>query len=74
MKKLSLCLVCFVLGGCSSKTSGPDVILLDSQTYSAAFDAAVAAAEADGMKPVLLDRRSGVISTGPANATRLLEP
>jgi hypothetical protein len=63
-----------MLGGCSSKTAGPDVILLDSQTYSAAFDAAVAAADADGMKPVLLDRRGGIISTDPAVAGSFLEP
>ncbi len=75
MKKLvvSLCLVCSTLG-CASKNAGPDVILLDSQNYSAFFDAAVAAADADGMKPVLLDRRTGVISTDPAIAASFLEP
>jgi hypothetical protein len=71
---LILVSITYMLGGCSSKTAGPDVILLDSQTYSAAFDAAVAAADADGMKPVLLDRRSGVISTDPAIAASFLEP
>jgi hypothetical protein len=71
---LILVSITYMLGGCSSKTAGPDVILLDSQTYSAAFDAAVAAADADGMKPVLLDRRSGVIETKPVVAGSFLEP
>ena len=77
MKKLAVssCLVglmfCF---GCSSRVSGPDVIVLDSQNYASVFDAAVAAADADGMKPVLLDRRGGVIATNPAVAGSFLEP
>jgi hypothetical protein len=79
VKKLVLslclvCLVCFVLGGCASSVTGPDVIVLDSQTYSAAFDAVVAVADADGMKPVLLDRRGGIIATAPAVAGSFLEP
>jgi hypothetical protein len=79
VKKLVLslclvCLVCFVLGGCASSVTGPDVIVLDSQTYSAAFDAVVTVADADGMKPVLLDRRGGVIATAPAVAGSFLEP
>ena len=60
--------------GCSSRVSGPDVIVLDSQNYASVFDAAVAAADADGMKPVLLDRRGGVIATNPAVAGSFLEP
>jgi hypothetical protein len=60
--------------GCSSRVVGPDVIVLDSQNYAAVFDAAVAAADADGMKPVLLDRRGGVIATDPAVAGSFLEP
>ncbi|MDP7005552.1 MAG: hypothetical protein QF718_05015 [Phycisphaerales bacterium] len=81
MKKLVLSLIFVfgafafvVLGGCASRVTGPDVIVLDSQTYSAAFDAAVAAADADGMKPVLLDRRGGIITTAPAIAGSFLEP
>ncbi len=49
------------------------MVILDSRNYSAAFDAAVAAADADGMKPVLLDRRSGVIETRPTVAGSFLE-
>ena len=60
--------------GCSSKVTGPDVIVLDSQNYAAVFDAAVAAADDDGMKPVLLNRRAGIIETNPAVAGSFLEP
>jgi hypothetical protein len=60
--------------GCSTKVAGPDVLVLDSRNYSAVFDAAVAAADADGMKPVLLDRRGGIIATQPAVAGSFLEP
>lgn len=63
-----------VLSGCSSSVTGPDVIVLDSQNYAEVFDAAVAAADADGMKPVLLDRRGGIIATAPAVAGSFLEP
>jgi hypothetical protein len=60
--------------GCTSTSTGPDVIVLDSQNYAAVFDAAVKAAEADGMKLVLLDRRGGIIATDPAVAGSFLEP
>ncbi len=77
MKKLT-CSLCFVglvfCVGCSSKVTGPDVIVLDSQNYAAVFDAAVAAADDDGMKPVLLNRRAGIIETNPAVAGSFLEP
>jgi hypothetical protein len=59
--------------GCSS-SSGPSVLFLDSASYTKTFDAAVAIANDDGMKPVLLDRRSGVISTDPAIAGSFVEP
>jgi len=59
---------------CSTKLNGPDVVLLDSRDYAEVFDAAVAAANADGMTPVLLDRRGGVITTNPAVAGSFLEP
>jgi len=48
--------------------------VLDSQNYAAVFDAAVAAADDDGMKPVLLNRRAGIIETNPAVAGSFLEP
>ena len=59
--------------GCSS-SSGPSVLFLDSASYTKTFDAAVAIANDDGMKPVLLDRRGGVISTDPAIAGSFVEP
>jgi len=62
-----------MLFGCKI-SSGPDVLLLDSNQYAMVFDAAVAAASSDGMKPVLLDRRSGVIATDPAIAGSFIEP
>lgn len=62
-----------MLFGCKT-SSGPDVILLDSARYQTVFDAAVAVASSDGMKPVLLDRRSGVIATDPAVAGSFIEP
>ncbi len=77
MKKLvvRLCLVGLMFSaGCSSRVSGPDVIVIDSQNYAAVFDAAVSAADADGMKPVLLDRRGGIIETSPVVAGSFLEP
>ncbi|MAI67508.1 MAG: hypothetical protein CMJ26_06500 [Phycisphaerae bacterium] len=60
--------------GCSSKVAGPEVVTLDSQQYAKVFDAAIASANADGMHPVLVDRRSGVITTDPAVAGSFLEP
>jgi hypothetical protein len=60
--------------GCSSRVIGPDVIVLDSQSYTAAFDAAVNAANTDGMTPILLDRRGGIITTNPVVAGSFLEP
>ena len=71
---LSLVSLFFVCAGCASTSVGPDVLLLDSQNYAHVFDAAVEAAEADGMKPVLLDRRGGIIATDPAVAGSFLEP
>ncbi len=63
-----------VLSGCSSSVTGLDVIVLDSHNYTAVFDAAVAAADAEGMNPVLLDRRGGIIATEPAVAGSFVEP
>lgn len=59
--------------GCTS-SHGPSVLLLDSTQYAAVFDVAASVARDDGMKPAVLDRRSGVISTDPAIAGSLVEP
>ena len=71
--RLVLFTLFIMLSGCSS-SSGPSVLFLDSGTYTATFDAAVEIASIDGMKPVLLNRRSGVISTNPAIAGSFAEP
>ena len=59
--------------GCTT-SDGPTVLLIDPSNYAFAFDAAVEAAAADGMKPVLLDRRNGIIVTSPTVAGSLIEP
>ena len=71
---ITICLGFAFATSCSSKTIGPEVVILDSQNYALAFDAALAAANADGMHPVLVDRRSGVVTTDPAVAGSFLEP
>ena len=71
--KLVLLTLTAMMASCRANT-GPDVVMLHSSQYATFFDAAVSAATADGMKPVLLDRRSGVISTDPAIAASFLEP
>jgi hypothetical protein len=62
------------MGGCRSAASGPEVILLDSASYAAAFDLAVEAAREHGMPTVLRDRRNGVIETQSNIAGSALEP
>ena len=68
-----LCIFIALLGGCAV-SKGPDVVYLDSSQYGAFFDSAVKTASIDGMKPVLMDRRSGVISTIPTIAGSFVEP
>ena len=72
MRLVFLALFTMVFG--CKMSSGPDVILLDSTRYQAVFDAAVDVASTDGMKPVLLDRRSGVIATDSVVAGSFIEP
>ena len=69
---LLICLLVF--SGCASKVTGPEVIVLDSQSYASVFDAAIAVANADGLHPVLIDRRGGIIATDPTVAGSFLEP
>lgn len=72
MKFISVIII-FLLSGCTA-SQGPEVVILHSAQYGAFFDAAVVISANDGMKPVLLDRRSGVISTSPAIAGSFIEP
>lgn len=67
-----LALVVALAAGCS--TAGPDALLVQPSAYEATFDAALDAARRDGLTPVLLDRRSGVIETEARVAGSLLEP
>jgi hypothetical protein len=60
-------------GGCAS-SAGPQVLLIDADTYPAAFDAALEASRTHGMPPTLRDRRHGVIETQPDIASSILEP
>ena len=60
--------------GCATEKRGPSLLLLDSADYAVTFDVAIEVARNDGMKPILLDRRSGVITTDPAVAGSVVEP
>jgi len=62
-----------IMASCST-SKGPDVILLDSSTYNFAFTTALQVAKTQGLQPVLLNRRSGTISTDPAIAGSIVEP
>ncbi len=62
-----------IFSGCST-SNGPDMLELTSDSYTTAFDAAVQSAKAKGFQPVLLDRRSGTISTEPLIGGSVLEP
>lgn len=60
--------------GCATAPPGPDAVRVEPGAYGAAFEAAVAVANANRLPPVIRDRRSGVIEAGPAVAASLLEP
>ena len=61
------------IASCST-AKGPDMVVLRSQSYASAFDAAVQSAKEEGFQPVFLDRRSGTISTEPLIGGSILEP
>jgi hypothetical protein len=68
-------LACVAMVGCAGSPGlGPEVLLVESARYEAAFDAAVAAARDQGLPAVLRDRRSGVIETDARIAGSLIEP
>ena len=62
-----------ILSGCAG-SAGPAVVVVPSGQYPQAFDAAVAVARAHGLRPTVMDRRSGIIETDPVMAGSLLEP
>lgn len=65
--------VCSTWMGCAGST-GPEMIRIQPDEYSAAFDAAVEVARSHGMSPAFLDRRAGIIETEPVIAGSILEP
>ncbi len=62
-----------MIASCST-ANGPDMVVLTSQSYASAFDAAIQSAKDEGFQPVFLDRRSGTISTKPLIGGSILEP
>ena len=67
-------LTLFTMIASCSTAKGPDVVLLTSQSYASAFDAAIQSAKDEGFQPVFLDRRSGTIATKPMIGGSILEP
>ena len=70
---LVVLLLCGLHGGCAT-SQGPDVLSIDSDSYSDAFDAAVEAVRVAGLPPTVRDRRSGLIETEPRFAGSVIEP
>ena len=62
-----------LLGGCAA-TRGPDMITVSPKQYSEAFTTTVELVRARGWEPEFMDRRSGVIETGPVQSGSLIEP
>ena len=60
-------------GGCTAHR-GPEVITIAPGQYQEAFSTAVALVRANGWEPEIMDRRSGVIETGPFQTGSLFEP
>ncbi len=69
-----LCLALAVgLTGCAS-SSGPAMLTIDSARYEKVFDTALEMMRRQGMNPVVIDRRGGIIETEPRIAGSILEP
>lgn len=66
-------LTTFLAGGCTAHR-GPEVVTIAPSQYQQAFSTAVALVRANGWEPEIMDRRSGVIETGPVQTGSLLEP
>ncbi len=69
--------LCFALvvglTGCAS-SSGPAMLTIDSARYEKVFDTALEMMRHQGMNPVVIDRRGGIIETDPRIAGSILEP
>ncbi len=63
-----------VVAGCAATKEVPEVLLVGTGRYDAAFDAAVEASRTCGLTPSLRDRRRGVIETEQRLAGSILEP
>lgn len=61
------------LTGCAS-SSGPAMLTIDSARYEKVFDTALEMMRREGMNPVVIDRRGGIIETEPRIAGSILEP
>jgi len=70
---IALALLATVSTGCSS-TTGPRVVSIDASAYDEAFRAALDASDEAGFRPMLRDRRAGVIETDHVIAGSILEP
>ena len=70
---LALLCCCQWLTGCATEPVAP-VLAMTHADYGRVFDAALEAARAEGMEPVVVDRELGVIETLPRTAGSLVEP
>ena len=61
------------LAGCSAG-SGPEIVIITPGQYQEAFSTTLELVRAQGWEPELMDRRSGVIETGPLQSGSLVEP
>jgi len=59
--------------GCSG-VQGPELLTIEPQRYEEAFSTAVALVRDRGWEPELMDRRSGVIESGPTQSGSLVDP
>lgn len=60
--------------GCAKPATGSSALSFRSSDYHAVFDAALEAARADKLHPVVVDRELGVIETDARTAGSLFEP
>ena len=69
-----ICLLATCLAGGCTAHRGPEVVTIAPDQYQEAFTTAVALVRAKGWEPEIMDRRSGVIETGPVQAGSFFEP
>lgn len=60
--------------GCATHSQQERVMTVTAADYPAAFDAALAVADSHGLKPVVMDRSTGIIETGARGTGSLLQP